>query len=104
MLDSLSDSVPHQFETAATVTAYGHCKQSLTHAVNQSAGKIDCQQDAEDLQNGERLLIQVLQYEQVLPKQCSRGGMIGDQVNREWVGGCGRFLGDRTEGFSYVQS
>lgn len=83
MLDLLFDSVPHQFEPAATVAVYGHCKQSLTHEVNQSAGKIDRQQDAEDLQNGERLLIKVLQYEQVLPKQCSRGGMIGNQVNRE---------------------
>lgn len=35
------------------------------------------------MQNGERLLIKVLQHEQVLPKQCSRGGIIGDQVNRE---------------------
>jgi hypothetical protein len=34
-------------EPAATVTAYSHCKQSLTHEVNQSADtKIDRQQDA----------------------------------------------------------
>lgn len=59
MFDLLFDSVPHQFETAATVAVYGHCKQSLTHEVNQSAGKIDRQQDAEDLQNGERLLQRV---------------------------------------------
>lgn len=56
--DPLRGFVPNQFEPAATVTAYSHCKQSLTHEVNQSADtKIDRQQDAEDLQNGERLLI-----------------------------------------------
>lgn len=75
--------VPNQFEPAATVAINRHSKQALAYETNQSAGKIDRQQDAEDLQNGERLLIKVLQYEQVLPKQCSRGGMIGDQVNRE---------------------
>lgn len=57
MSDLLFDSAPHQFETAATVTVYGHCKQALAYETNQSAGKIDRQQDAEDLQNGERLLI-----------------------------------------------
>lgn len=29
--------VPNQFEPVATVAVYGHCKQSLTHEVNQSA-------------------------------------------------------------------
>lgn len=55
--DPLRRFVPNQFEPATTVAVYGHCKQSLTHEVNQSAGKIDRQQNAEDLQNGERLLI-----------------------------------------------
>lgn len=59
MFDLLFDSVPHQFETAATVTVYGHCKQSLTHEVNQSADKVDYQQDTENLQDREVLLVEV---------------------------------------------
>ena len=74
---------PDQFEPVAAIAVYGHCKQSLTYEVNQGADKVDYQQDAENLQDREGLLVEVLQYEQALPKQCSRGGMIGDQVNRE---------------------
>ena len=70
--------VPNQFEPAATVAINRHSKQALAYETNQSADKIDRQQDAEDLQNGKRLLIE------------------------GW--GCGHFLGDRTERFSYVQS
>ena len=50
--------VPNQFEPAATVAINRHSKQALAYETNQSAGKIDRQQDAEDLQNGKRLLIE----------------------------------------------
>ena len=50
--------VPNQFEPAATVVINRHSKQALAYETNQSAGKIDRQQDAEDLQNGKRLLIE----------------------------------------------
>lgn len=53
MFDLLFDSVPNQFEPAATVAVYGHRKQSLTHEVNQGADKVDYQQDTENLQDRE---------------------------------------------------
>ena len=58
MFDLLFDSVPHQFEPAATVAVYGHCKQSLTYEVDQGADKVDYQQDTENLQDREVLLVE----------------------------------------------
>lgn len=68
MFDLLFDSVPNQFEPAATVAVYGHRKQSLTYEVNQGADKVDYQQDAENLQDREGLLVEVFQYEQMFPE------------------------------------
>lgn len=59
MFDLLFDSVPHQFESAATVAVYGHCKQSLTYEVDQGADKVDYQQNTENLQDREVLLVEV---------------------------------------------
>lgn len=68
--------VPNQFEPVATVTVYGHCKQSLTHEVNQCRHKRDRQQDAEDLQNGEKLLIEGGPKDCALLVMAARGTMI----------------------------
>ncbi len=50
-----------------TVDGYG--KQTLPREINQCADNIDGQQNAENLQNSERFLLQVLQIEPALPQQ-----------------------------------
>lgn len=47
----------------------GDGEQCLADGVKQSAGHVDCQQDTEYLQNRQRLLVEVLQVEQLDPKQ-----------------------------------
>ncbi|WP_288517286.1 hypothetical protein, partial [uncultured Bifidobacterium sp.] len=62
----------------------------MTHEVNQCRHKRDRQQDAEDLQNGEKLLIEGS------PKDCALLVM---------AGGCGRFLGrscDQSKAFAVL--
>mgnify|MGYP007114214445 FL=1 len=59
---------PDQFEPMAAVAVDRQSKQSLAYEVDQSAGKVDYQQDAENLQDREGLSAEVFQYEQMFPE------------------------------------
>lgn len=61
----------------------GDGEQCLADEVEQGAGRVDRQQDAEDSQNRERLLVEVLQVEQPYPEQFFGSGVVGDQVHGE---------------------
>jgi len=69
----------------------------LADEVEQCAGRVDRQQDAENLQNRQRLLVEVLQIEQPDPEQFFGCGVVGDQVHGE------RGLRDSVDG-SIVES
>lgn len=55
----------------------------LADEVEQGAGRVDRQQDAEDLQDREWLLVEVLQVEQSCPEQFFGDGVVGDEVYGE---------------------
>lgn len=55
----------------------------MADEVEQCAGRVDRQQDAENLQNRQRLLVEVLQIEQLDPEQFLGGRVVGDQVHGE---------------------
>lgn len=55
----------------------------MADEVEQCAGRVDRQQDAENLQNRQRLLVEVLQIEQPDPEQFFGCGIVGDQVHGE---------------------
>lgn len=59
------------------------CEQCLADEVDQGACGVDRQQDAENLQNRQRLLVEVLQVEQPCPEQFLGCGIVGDQVHGE---------------------
>lgn len=61
----------------------GGCEQCLADEVEQGAGRVDRQQDAEDLQDREWLLVEVLQVEQPDPEQFLGCGVVGDEVYGE---------------------
>lgn len=61
----------------------GDGEQCLADEIEQGAGRVDRQQDAEDPQNREWLLVQVLQVEQSDPEQFLGGGVVGDEVHGE---------------------
>ena len=73
------------------------CEQCLADEVDQGACGVDRQQDAENLQNRQRLLVEVLQIEQPDPEQFFGCGVVGDQVHGE------RGLRDSVDG-SIVES
>lgn len=60
--------VPQQVEPAPATPVDSGCEQCLADEVDQGACGVDCQQDAENLQNRQRLLVQVLQIEQLDPE------------------------------------
>lgn len=55
--------VPQQVEPAPATPVDGDGEQCLAGEVKQSAYGVDRQQDAQDLQNRQRLLVEVLQVE-----------------------------------------
>lgn len=61
--------VPQQVEPVSTTPVDGDGGQCLADEVKQGAYGVDRQQDAEDLQDRQWLLVQVLQVEQPDPKQ-----------------------------------
>lgn len=61
----------------------GDGEQCLADEIKQGTGRVDRQQDAEDLQNREWLLVEVLQIEQPCPEQFLGCGVVGDQVYGE---------------------
>ena len=75
--------VPQQLEPAPATPVDGDGEQCLADEVDQSAYGVDRQQDAENLQNRQRLLVQVLQIEQLDPEQFLGCGVVGDEVHGE---------------------
>ena len=75
--------VPQQLEPGSTMLIDGDGKQSLADEIKQCAGRVDCEQDAEDLQDREWLLVEVLQVEQSCPEQFLGGRVVGDEVYGE---------------------
>lgn len=63
--------------------ADGDGEQCLADEVEQCAGRVDRQQDAQNLQDRQWLLVQVLQVVQPDPGQFLGGGVIGNQVHCE---------------------
>ena len=74
---------PQQLEPVPATPVDGDGEQCLADEVKQSTGHVDCQQDAEDLQDRQWLLVQVLQVEQPDPEQFLGGRVVGDQVHGE---------------------
>lgn len=89
--------VPQQVKPAPATPVDSGCEQCLADEVKQSACGVDRQQDAENLQNRQRLLVEVLQVEQPDPEQFFGCGVVGDQVHGE------RGLRDSVDG-SIVES
>ena len=75
--------VPQQVKPAPATPVDGGCEQRLADEVEQSAYGVDHQQDAENLQNRQRLLVEVLQVEQPCPEQFLGCGVVGDEVHGE---------------------
>ncbi len=75
--------VPQQVEPAPATPVDGDGEQRLADEVEQSAYGVDHQQDAENLQNRQRLLVEVLQVEQPCPEQFLGCGVVGDEVHGE---------------------
>lgn len=55
----------------------------MTSEINQDTDRVNREQYAEDLQNREWLLVEVLQVEQSCPEQFFGCGIVGDQVHGE---------------------
>lgn len=68
--------IPQQLEPTPATPVDGGCEQCLADEVKQSAYGVDRQQDAEDLQDRQWLLVEVLQVEQLCPEQFL-GGRVG---------------------------
>ena len=75
--------VPQRLEPVSTMLIDGYGKQSFADEIKQCAGRVDREQYAEDPQDCERLLVQVLQIEQLDPEQFLRCGVVGDEVHGE---------------------
>lgn len=75
--------VPQQLEPVSATSVDGDGEQCLADEVDQGAYGVDRQQDAEDLQDREWLLVEVLQAEQPCPEQFLGCGIVGDQVHGE---------------------
>ena len=75
--------VPQQVTPAPATPVEGGGEQCLADEVKQSAYGVDRQQNAENLQNRQWLLVQVLQIEQLAPEQFPGGRVVGDQVHGE---------------------
>lgn len=61
----------------------GDGEQCLADEVEQCAGCVDRQQDAEYPQDRQWLLVEVLQVEQSGPEQFLGGGVVGDEIYGE---------------------
>lgn len=68
-MNSVGRLVPQQVEPAPATPVDGDGGQCLADEAKQGAYGVDRQQDAEDLQDRQWLLVQVLQVEQPDPKQ-----------------------------------
>lgn len=55
----------------------------MTNEINQDTDRVNREQYAEDLQDRQWLLVQVLQIEQLDPEQFLGGRVVGDQVHGE---------------------
>lgn len=75
--------VPQQVEPAPATPVDGDGEQCLADEIEQGAYGVDRQQDAENLQNRQWLLVQVLQIEQLDPEQFLGCGVVGDEVHGE---------------------
>lgn len=75
--------IPQQLEPASATPVDGGGEQCLADEVKQSAYGVDRQQDAENLQNRQWLLVEVLQIEQSDPEQFLGCGVVGDEVHGE---------------------
>lgn len=75
--------VPQQVEPASTTPVDSGCEQCLADEVDQGACGVDREQYAEDLQDRQRLLVEVLQVEQPCPEQFLGCGVVGDEVHGE---------------------
>lgn len=82
-MHSIGRFVPQQLEPVSTPPVDGDGEQCLADEIEQGAGLVDRQQDAEDPQNREWLLVQVLQVEQPDPEQFLGCGVVGDEVYGE---------------------
>lgn len=69
IVHSDGDFVPQQLEPVPATPVDSGCEQCLADEVKQSTYGVDRRQDAEDLQNCQWLLVQVLQIEQPCPEQ-----------------------------------
>lgn len=83
MFFPFTSSVPQQLEPVPATPVDGDGEQCLADEVDQGAGRVDRQQDAEDLRDREWLLVEVLQVEQPCPEQFLGGCVVGDQVHGE---------------------
>ncbi len=68
IVHSDGDFVPQQLEPVPATPVDGYGEQCLADEVKQSTGHVDREQDAEDLQNRQWLLVEVLQVEQPDPE------------------------------------
>lgn len=75
--------VPQQVKPAPATPVDGDGGQCLADEVKQSAYGVDRQQDAENLQNRQRAVVEVLQVEQPCPEQFLGCGVVGDEVHGE---------------------
>lgn len=75
--------VPQQLKPAPATPVDGGCEQRLADEVEQSAYGVDREQCAEDPQDREWLLVEVLQVEQPCPEQFLGCGVVGDEVHGE---------------------
>ena len=75
--------VPQQVKPAPATPVDGGCEQCLADEIKQCACRVDREQDAENLQNRQRLLVEALQVEQPCPEQFLGCGVVGDEVHGE---------------------
>lgn len=75
--------VPQQVEPVSVSPADGDGEQCLADEAEQGADCVGHHQDAQDLQNRHRLLVEVLQVEQSSPEQFLGCDVIGDEVYGE---------------------
>ena len=79
----IRDFIPDYIKPVPALPVDSGDEQRLTNEIEQCAGHVDCQQDAEYLQDRQRLLVETLQVEQSYPEQFLGCGVIGDEVYGE---------------------
>ena len=80
-MHSIGRFVPQQLEPVSTPPVDGDGEQCLADEIEQGAGRVDRQHDAEYQQNREWLLVQVLQVEQ--PDPAVEGDAVEQQEHAE---------------------